>query len=340
MWRNKETKDFVDWLYTHNRDLVPKKRAAMCGLDLYSMGASINAVVKYLEARDPELANNARKLYKELDTFSNNPADYGRSAMLAGYGPCEEGVVKMLQELLANRLHLASIYDGEHFMDAEMNARVVKDAEKYYRAMFYASELAWNLRDSHMFEVLKLLMKSRPGTKAVVWAHNSHVGDARFTSMGQMRSELNVGQLCKEYFNDSPNDVAIIGCSTHGGEDSTVACSNNWDEPMRIKQVNPSRNDSYEYIMHDTGLESFLLDLRDRPEQQLLREALMKPRLERFIGVIYRPETERLSHYSMAILPKQFDALVWFDKTSAVTAFEIEQPVEDISVEETYPFAL
>jgi erythromycin esterase-like protein len=275
-----------------------------------------------------------------LERFSDNPAAYGRAALLAGYAPCEENVVKMLQVLLSNRLRLAETNDGELFLDAEINARVVKDSEQYYRAMYYADQLSWNLRDSHMFSVLRRLLKTRPGSKAVVWAHNSHVGDARYTSMGEVRGELNIGQLCKQKLSTSPDDVVIIGCSTHGGEDSTVACADNWDEPMRTKTVNPSREDSYEYIMHNTGIQSFLLDLRDRPENADVRKALMKPRLERFIGVIYRPDSERLSHYSTAVLPRQLDALVWFDQTRAVKAFEMAQPKEELSVEETYPFGL
>ncbi|KAF2096257.1 hypothetical protein NA57DRAFT_43806 [Rhizodiscina lignyota] len=339
MWRNKEMQEFVDWLREHNAHLPPNKRAGVYGLDLYSMGASIKAVIEYLEERDPETAAIARKRYGCLEPWVENPARYGRVALNKGYAPCEKGVVEMLRQLLAKRLTLA-MHDGDDFLDAEMNARTVKDSEQYYRAMYYADEDSWNLRDGHMFETLRLLLKVKPGAKAVIWAHNSHVGDARYTSMGQSRGEHNIGQLCKQHFKDSPEDVTIIGCSTHGGNDSTVAAADNWDEPMRIKQVNPSREDSYEHIMHDTGIPSFLLDLRNRPENDEVREALMQPRLERFIGVIYRPDTERYSHYSKAILPRQFDALVWFDRTEAVKAFEIAQPKEELSANETYPFGL
>ncbi|KAF1814645.1 putative erythromycin esterase [Eremomyces bilateralis CBS 781.70] len=334
MWRNVEVQDFIDWLRVHNERLDPPNRTGFYGLDLYSMGASIRAVIDYLDRADPDTAAIARERYGCLLPWVEEPAHYGRAALNKGYAPCEAGVVQMLRDLLAQRMDLAAT-DPSAFTDAEFNARVVRDAEKYYRSMYYGGAESWNLRDGHMFATLARLLKLNPGSKAVVWAHNSHVGDARHTEMGR-KGEHNIGQLVREHFAD-PTQVAIIGCGTHAG---TVAAADDWGMPMRIKTVKESREDSYERVMHATGVPAFLLDLRDTPENAAVRQALGQQRRERFIGVIYRPQTELGSHYAKAILPKQMDALVWFDRTKAVEAFETAQPRGDLSMEETYPFGL
>jgi erythromycin esterase-like protein len=207
-----------------------------------------------------------------------------------------------------------------------------ENAEAYYRVMYHGSEESWNLRDTHMFDTLVQLLEAKgPKSKAIVWAHNSHIGNAAFTEMGQVRGELNIGQLAKEKFDAR---ARLIGFGTHTG---TVAAADDWDEPMQIKAVRPSLEGSYERESHESRLPRFLLDLRPEEIGRDIREALMKPRLERFIGVIYRPETERWSHYSHCILPRQYDGWVWFDETTAVTPLPGEQrPGED----ETYPFGL
>ncbi|RYP34169.1 hypothetical protein DL767_004396 [Monosporascus sp. MG133] len=326
MWRNTEVQEFVDWLRERNAKLSPNQRTSFNGLDLYSMGASVKAVIEYLERSDPDLAKVAKKRYGCLEPWLHDPQEYGRSAFYSNSSKCEKGVVQMLKELLANRMELASHHeDGESFVDAEMNARVVRDSERYYRSMFYADHTSWNLRDEHMFTVLSRLLKLRPGSKAVVWAHNSHVGDARGSSMGTRRGELNLGQLCRENFGD---EVSIIGCGTHTG---TVAAADSWDEPMEIMNVRPSRPDSYEGMFHATGIPSFLLNTRGLK---------LEPKLQRFIGVIYRPKTEFYSHYMETTLQKQYDAFVWFDRTSAVHAFETAQPKEPLALGETYPFGM
>ncbi|KAF9629568.1 hypothetical protein BFW01_g10771 [Lasiodiplodia theobromae] len=337
MWRNTEVQSFVHWLRRHNAALPAEQRTQIAGLDLYSMGTSIRHVQDYLSHHDPDLAALAKMRYSCLEPWVDDPVVYGRT-FAKGVAPCEKGVVNMLRDLLERRLDIDGQDDGDGFFDAEMNARLVRDAEKYYRAMFYGSDASWNLRDSHFFNTLNRLLqnrKSRNGgspAKAVVWAHNSHVGDARFTDMGESRKELNMGQLCKEQWGAS---CTIIGCGTHTG---TVAAAHEWDDPMEVMNVKPSRAGSYERLMHDTGMPSFMLDLRKGVLNDGLRKELMKKRLERFIGVIYRPETERWSHYSTAVLPRQLDCFVWFDETEAVHAFETAQPDEQPSAGETYPF--
>jgi erythromycin esterase-like protein len=328
MWRNREFFDFVAWLREHNGRLAEAERVGFHGLDLYNLNASIRAVIDYLDRTDPEAAAIARERYGCLAPWRDAPQGYGRLAISEGYARCQNAVLGVLRELLDRQADLIAA-SGDDFLDATQNARLVANAEAYFRAMYYGSAESWNLRDEHMFDTLDLMLRTKgERAKAVVWAHNSHIGDARFTDMGMERDELNLGQLAREHYGE---EAQLIGFGTHGG---TVAAADDWDSPMKIKRINPSRPDSYERVCHDTGLERFLLDLR--PEGAT-RAALAEPRLERFIGVIYRPDTERWSHYSTAILPQQFDAFVWFDETQAVSALDgPEQPGDD----ETWPFGL
>lgn len=330
MWRNTDVDAFIEWMRSHNEALPEDRRAGFAGLDLYNLNGSIAAVIAYLDRVDPAAAASARERYGCLTPWKTDPAAYGRMAIGEGYARCEGAVVTMLRDIFARRRDYAAA-DGDDFFDAAQNARLVASAEAYYRVMYYGSKESWNLRDMHMFDTLELLLAAKgQGAKAVVWAHNSHIGDARFTEMGQARGELNIGQLVREQYGDS---ACLIGFGTHGG---TVAAATDWDGPMEIKRVNPSRPDSYERLAHDSGIPRLLLDLR-AGRHDTLRERLMEPRLERFIGVIYRPDTERWSHYSMAILPRQFDAFVWFDATHAVTPLPT---VQREGAEETWPFGL
>ncbi|NDW01133.1 alpha/beta family hydrolase [Salipiger sp. PrR002] len=330
MWRNREVDDFVARLRDHNAKVEPDEQVRFHGLDLYSMTASIAAVLEYLDRVDPAAAREARQRYGCIDPWSQELAAYGRASLSRGYALCEAPVMRTLLDLLQSEL-LYAARDGDEFFDAVQNARLVANAERYYRVMYYGSHESWNLRDSHMFETLKhVLDRGGPDSKAVVWAHNSHIGDARFTDMGSARGELNIGQLCREEFG---RRAVLIGFGTHSG---TVAAASEWDAPMEVKTVRPSRPDSYEALCHGVGEKRFLLDM-GQDMDPALRRALRDPRLERYIGVIYRPETERWSHYSHATLPDQYDAFVWFDETRAVTPV----PTRVIAGEdETYPFGL
>jgi len=330
MWRNRDVHDFIAWLRSHNMALPPERRAGFYGLDLYNMSGSIAAVLAYLDRIDPEAAAVARTRYACLTPWSREPAAYGRASLSRGYALCEQPVVRILTDLLQKELQYARD-DGESFLDASQNARLVADAERYYRVMYYGSAESWNLRDRHMFETLRHILAERgPEARAVVWAHNSHIGDARFTDMGTERGELNIGQLCREEYG---REAVLIGMGTHTG---TVAAASDWDGPMEIKSIRPSRPDSYEALLHQIGRDRFLLDLREG-HQEAARRVLSAPRLERYIGVIYRPDTERWSHYAHATLPDQYDAILWFDETSAVTPLPSRVRAGD---DETYPFGL
>ena len=334
MWRNTEVHDFIIWLQDYNSSLPAEKRTHFYGLDLYSLYSSINVVTTYLDKVDPQAATLARERYSCLSPWINDPSKYGLRALTRGYAPCEHAVVSVLVDLLRKRMDYIKA-DGEEFMDAEQNARLVADAEHYYRAMYYCDAEAWNLRDSHMYDTLERIMAYHgEDAKVVVWAHNSHIGDARFTGMGIERKEINVGQLCKERYG---KDACLIGFGTHIG---TVAAAKNWEERMEVMRLRPSRDDSYEAVAHATGLSQFLLDLRKGFLNDELRQLLLEPRLERFVGVIYRPETELWSHYSKAILPKQFDAYVWFDETTALKPLSTKEIHHAVASDETYPFGL
>jgi erythromycin esterase-like protein len=331
MWRNREFDTFIRWMRKRNETLRYERMCGFYGLDLYNLSGSMEAVIDFLNEEDPELARLAHRRYGCLEPWALEPQLYGRNAMLEGYARCEVGVVQMLKDLLQRQIDCFGP-ECDEWLDAQANARLVKDAEAYYRVMYRGSAESWNLRDTHMSETLDMILDAKgPDSKAIVWAHNSHIGNAAFTDMGMHREELNVGQLVKEKWGDW---ARLIGLGTHTG---TVAAADDWDEPMQIKRVRPSLPESHERVSHDSEVPSFLLDLREGEPDGEIRKALMEPRLERFIGVIYRPETERWSHYSEAILPRQFDAWVWFDETSAVTPLPGEQrPGED----ETYPFGL
>jgi protein-L-isoaspartate(D-aspartate) O-methyltransferase len=332
MWRNVEVMRFIDWMRQQNES-APEldRRAGFYGLDLYNMSGSIAAVLDYLDRVDPQAAAVARERYGCLTPWQKEPATYGRAVLTEGYRRCEQLVIAQCRELLQRRLEYVR-EDGESFLDAAQNARLIAAAERYYRIMYYGGAESWNLRDTHMFETLQHLLEARgPRSKAVVWAHNSHIGDARFTEMGTLREELNIGQLCREHFRE---EAALIGFGTHAG---TVAAASDWGGELEIKRVRPSHPDSYERLCHECGVGRFLLDLRPGGHKPM-RQRLLKPRLERFIGVIYRPDTELLSHYADASLPQQFDAFVWFDETSAVTPLGPEHA--RAGAPDTYPFGL
>jgi erythromycin esterase-like protein len=316
MWRNTVVVEFVEWLRAHNDTLSPgATKIGFYGLDLYSLRASMEAVLRYLEKIDPETAKQARDRYACFDQFGEDPQAYGYLTGLGLAKSCEDEVVREMVELQRGAMDYAR-RDGraaeDQFFEAMQNARVVKNAEAYYRSMFLGDVSSWNLRDRHMVETLEALVAHLQGqagsAKVAVWAHNSHLGDARATDMGR-RGELNIGQLVRER---NGRDAVLVGFTTHHG---TVTAASNWDGPAERKYVRPGLVGSHEAAFHDTEIARFLLTWRERDN---VPKVLREPRLERAIGVIYRPDTERASHYFYARLPDQFDAVLHFDETRAV----------------------
>jgi protein-L-isoaspartate(D-aspartate) O-methyltransferase len=309
MWRNEEVAAFVEWLRDHNRR-HPDRKVGFYGLDMYSLYTSIRSVLEYLDRIDPAVGALARARYSCLWPWEGIPERYGHAALTGRYRVCESDVVAMLREIASRRIEYAG-RDGVHFFDAMQNAKLVANAEKYYRAMYRGSVDSWNLRDRHMFETLQsLLAHHGVDSRAVVWEHNSHVGDASATEMS-VRGESNVGELCRRAFG---GDAYLIGFGTDHG---TVAAASNWDEPMAVMTVRPSNPDSHECIFHESGVPAMCVGLRD-PARPEVHEELATSRLERAIGVVYRPATERQSHYFDAELSRQFDEFIWFDRTNAV----------------------
>jgi erythromycin esterase-like protein len=344
MWRNHEIVDLVNWLRAHNAHVASNvRRVGFHGLDLYSLQQSMHSVIAYLERADPEAAKRARERYSCIDHMAEDPQHYGYATTFGMKEDCEKEVVRQLTELTRQAdLHLREMGGQvpDELFYAQQNARVARNAESYYRSMFQSRDESWNVRDSHMAETLEALREhisqrtGKPG-KIVVWAHNSHLGDARATEMGR-QGQLNLGQLVRERYR--PEDSFLLGFTTHTG---TVTAATDWDGPAELKKVVPSRPDSVERLMHDTstatGLGQFLLPLRGH-HSVLAR--LPSRYLERAIGVIYRPDTERQSHYFRADVAKQFDALVHIDRSTALQPLERSALWQQDEVPETYPSGL
>jgi erythromycin esterase-like protein len=335
MWRNRDVVEFLEWLRANNASRAAAARTGFYGLDLYSLHASIDAVLTYLRKVDPAGAERARYRYGCFEDFGEDTQAYGYAASTGLSSSCEDDVVAQLVELRRRAAEYASrdgrIAADEYFF-AEQNARLVRNAEEYYRAMFGGHVLSWNLRDTHMMETLEALLghvrQTSGEARAVIWAHNSHLGDARATAMGD-GGQLNLGQLVRETYGQG---ARLIGFTTHAG---TVTAASNWDEPAQRKRVRPSLPGSYERLFHDVDVPQFLLRL----DEEDIRSVLLTPRLERAIGVIYRPDTERVSHYFTARLPGQFDALLHIDETRALEPLETWAH-DEADLPETYPTAL
>jgi erythromycin esterase-like protein len=333
MWRNTVVRDFVLWLREHNRGLPPWRQTGIYGMDLYSLFASAREVLAYLDEADPEAAHRARKRYACFDHFQQNLQAYGYAAGFGTGFSCEDAVVQQLTELL--RTPAPDDDDPDALFHARQNARLVRNAEQYYRGMFRGRASSWNLRDLHMADTLQALsahLQERAGEppRMAVWAHNSHLGDASATAMGE-QGEWNVGELMRKRW---PGEVFLLGFTTHDG---TVRAASDWDEPAQVRRVRPALPGSWERLFHELGHERFAL-LPDAA----LRAQLDVPLLERAIGVIYLPETERRSHYFSARIGSQFDAVLHVDRTRALEALPEHEPAPGtpLEVPETYPSAV
>jgi erythromycin esterase-like protein len=338
MWRNHDVVDFVEWLRAHNDKLsVSEQKIGFYGLDLYSLHASLEAVLTYLDRVDPDGAKRARERYSCFDNFADDTQSYGYATAFGIAESCEREV---LDQLIDMHRHVSELpmRDGpaarDDFFFAQQNARLVKNAEEYYRTMYRSDVSSWNLRDRHMCETLAALdnhlSDENRQAKIVIWAHNSHVGDARATEMGR-RGEWNVGQLTREQYG---RDCFLIGFTTYHG---TVTAATNWDDPAERKRVRHGLSGSYEEMFHKIGRDRFMLILSDNKR---LKAATEGPLLERAIGVIYRPETERQSHYFRARIADQFDTVIHIDETSALEPLERNPSWERGEVEETFPFGV
>lgn len=332
MWRNADVLDFIGWLRAHNDACSnARNKVGFYGIDLYSLHASIEAVVSYLDKVDPAAARRARQRYSCFDHYGEDTQAYGYAASFGMSDPCENEVIIQLVEMQRKAAEYSRRdgTDADEAFFAEQNARLVRNAEQYYRSMFSGRVSSWNLRDTHMADTIDALLShlSRDReAKIVVWAHNSHLGDARATEMGE-QGELNVGQLVRQRHGLGAFN---IGFTTYEG---SVSAAFDWDEPVERKTVRPALEGSYEALFHSLGEEAFFVTTREAPE-------LDTRLLERAIGVIYRPATERTSHYFYANARAQFDLLIHIDRTRAVEPLERSARWPSTEAPETYPTAL
>jgi erythromycin esterase-like protein len=339
MWRNADVVDLVGWLRSHNEQIAePAHRVGFYGLDVYSLHASMAQVIAYLDTRDPEAGRRARERYGCFDAFGEEPQAYGHAVSLGLSRDCEHEVLAQLVDVLERRAEDArrdglSAEDAQ--FEAEQNARVVASAEEYYRAMYVGGVSTWNLRDTHMTDTLDALAAHLEHRgrhpKVVVWAHNSHVGDSDAMAHRAERDEITIGHLCRERH---PGDTILVGFTTYRG---TVTAASSWGAPAERKTVRPALAGSYEALFHATGVPSFLLLLDSLGEATA---ALHEARLERAIGVVYRPRTERASHYFDVRLADQLDAVIHVDETRALEPLERTAAWERGELPETYPTGL
>lgn len=345
MWRNREVVHFVQWLYEYNFEFRhPEKGKSnrwpvgFYGLDLYSLDTSINEVISYLDKVDPDAAKRARIRYGCLDHFMDSPQAYGYATELGIAKSCEKKIVAQLVDIRRKASEYVArdkFKSEDEFFYVNQNAELIKNAEQYYRAMFRGRPNSWNLRDGHMFETLENLadflgkrLDREP--RIVVWAHNSHVGNAGATEMAA-RGERNIGQFIRSAYRDKS---LLIGFSTCRGY---VTAADDWDKPEKRKKVNEPFPGSYEEVFHHVNHKAFHLDLR---ANNPAIDGLMKPRLQRAIGVVYRPETERHSHYLLSCLPEQFDFILHYDRTEAVEPLGTMMHPHYGELDETYPSGL
>lgn len=334
MWRNTDVSAFVDWLRAHNEGVRAGPKVGFYGLDLYSLFTSVKEVLNYLDQVDPTAAAEARRRYACFDHYGEDSQHYGYATGIGLSKSCQQGVLTQLQELQQRAFDYMQA-DGasseDAFFYAQQNARLVKNAEEYYRTMFRGRISSWNLRDSHMAETLDALARhlSRDGApaKIVVWEHNSHIGDARATEVGGL-GEWNVGELARKAY---PGQTCLIGFSTYDGH---VTAASEWDGPAERKRVRPALHGSYEELLHQLGLPRYYLNLRDDTP---VRRLMLERRLERAIGVLYLPRTERQSHYFNAQMAQQFDAIIHIDRTEALVPLDATSGWHSGEPPETYP---
>jgi erythromycin esterase-like protein len=333
MWRNTEVRDFIEWLREYNTDRGRQKQVGFYGIDLYSLFGSMQAVLRYLDRTDPEAARRARARYACFDHAKEDSQAYGYGASFGLSATCEDEAVQQLLEMnrLAANMPPTRGLERDELFFAQQNARLVHNAEEYYRTMFRGRASSWNLRDTHMMETLQALDHHLGATgtppRIAVWAHNSHLGDASATQMSEI-GEWNVGQLARDHYG---NEAVLVGFSTYSG---WVTAASEWDEPPQRKRVRDGLAGSWEDVFHRTGTDRFLLALKGNTS---LRPVAAEPRLQRAIGVIYRPETERQSHYFNTRLADQFDAMIHIDKTTALKPLDLGPVWADAEPPETYP---
>lgn len=329
MWANEEVRDLLGWMRGHNDAQPAGRKVGFYGLDVYSLWDSLHEVMGYLRKRDPDALATAQRAWRCFEPFGEEAQDYAQATLYGGES-CQEEVVDLLVKLRAMAARAAADGDEARFV-AEQNALVVKNAESYYRTMVRANDESWNIRDRHMAATLdRLLQFHGRDAKAIVWAHNTHIGDARQTDMAG-DGMVNVGQLARESYGEG--DTILVGFGSHRG---TVIAGDYWDAPWSEMRVSPAREDSWEDVLHRTVARDMMFIFGpDDPHE------MFDWRGHRAIGVVYRPERERYGNYVPTVLPRRYDAFLYLDRTRAVRPLfgprQAELPEE---APETYPTGL
>jgi erythromycin esterase len=337
MWANEEIVELAEWLrrYNDQRRLADDRKVGFYGLDVYSLWDSMRAVVEYLERMDPQLAAGARRAYRCFEPYGEDEQEYARATYLVPTS-CEDEAISVLRTL-RNRAPEYKEDGREAYFNAEQNALVAKNAERYYRTMVRGGSASWNVRDHHMVDTLDRLMAhhepSNPGAKAIVWEHNTHIGDARFTNMANA-GMVNVGQLVRQSHNE--DGVVLVGFGSHRGH---VIAGEEWGAPMQRMRVPAARTGSWEDIMHhvvttsDSKQSAALLVFEDAPDGGIA--GLDEPMAHRAIGVVYDPDHEGWGNYVPTIVPSRYDAFIFIDETRALSP--LHMPVKVGAVPETFP---
>jgi erythromycin esterase len=327
MWANREVIALAEWMRSYNARRPSDRQAGFYGLDVYSLWDSMRAVMQYLERVDPGFAAAARRAYNCFEPYAEDVQEYARATAIVPTS-CEDEAVAVLRELRSKAPQFKE--DGrDTFFNAEQNALVAQNAERYYRTMVRGGPGSWNVRDHHMVETLERLMTHHgPNAKAIIWEHNTHVGDARFTDMARA-GMVNVGQLVRQ--GHDREGVVLVGFGTHRG---TVIAAEEWGAPMERMPVPHARGGSFESAMHIAAVGDALLTFNGRDDGAV--RGLDEPIGHRAIGVVYDPDHERWGNYVPTIVPRRYDAFLYIDETRAVDPLHMPVRV-DGEVPETYP---
>jgi erythromycin esterase-like protein len=327
MWANHEVMDFVTWLREYNAPRPFDSQAGFYGLDVYSLYESMEEVVRYLEEIDPAAASVARRAYSCFEPYYDDVQEYARATALVPTS-CEDEAVSILATLRQKAPEYSA--DGrEAYFNAEQNALVARGAELYYRTMVRGGPGSWNVRDHHMVDTFERLMRFHgPLARGIVWEHNTHVGDARFTDMARA-GMVNVGQLVRQRHGNE--GVVLVGFGSYHG---TVIAAEEWGSPMQRLRVPNARDDSYEGAMHRSGVPQFLLVFDGSDDGGIA--GLDTVRGHRAIGVVYEPAHERWGNYVPTLLPRRYDSFIFLDHTDALDPLHMPVRVTG-EPPETYP---
>jgi erythromycin esterase len=328
MWANREVVQLVRWMRAHNDRSLDDRKVGFYGLDVYSLWESMHAVIEYLEKVDPNAVSSARRAYSCFEPYNEDAQEYARATALVPTS-CQAEAVAALVELRSKAEDYRDKEDPESYFNAEQNALVAKNAELYYRTMIRGGPTSWNVRDHHMMETLDRLMQHHgPYAKAIVWEHNTHVGDARFTDMARA-GMVNVGQLARQAH--EKDGVWLIGFGTYKGG---VIAAREWGAPMERMRIPEARAGSYEAAMHQAVGRDSMFIFRDEDDEATLR--LREPRSNRAIGVVYDPRTEHWGNYVPTVLPQRYDAFIYIEETKPVDPLHMPAVI-DGEVPETFP---